>query len=169
MKKYIYTCACVLLTLVAFSNPARAQARHAHAARRPSALVHALAMNTPYVDPVAAAPAAPAAPKTINGRVETLHGALPGAVVRLASSDQTCVTDAQGQFRFTVPADAGPLAAVASYAGYADVSTTLAAGDAPSVVQLLTPVTIKMDKKQELKTYLKTARREVRHDLRQVK
>lgn len=165
MKKYIYTCACVLLILVALSNPARAQAKYAHAIGRPSAL-HALAMSTPYVAPVAASPAAP---KTINGRVETLHGVLPGAVVRLVSSDQTCVTDAQGQFRFTVPADAGPLAAVASYAGYADVNTTLGPGDAPSVVQLLTPVAIKVGKKQELKTYLKTARREVRHDLRQVK
>lgn len=165
MRKYIYTCACVLVAFLALANPARAQARYARAAALPRP--GALAMNAaPYGAP---AVAAPAAPKTVNGRVEALHGALPGAVVRLASSNQTCVTDAQGQFRFTVPADAGPLAAVVSYAGYTDVSTTLAPGDAPSVVQLLTPVTIKVGKRQELKTYLKTARREVRHDLRQIK
>ncbi|MFD1469664.1 hypothetical protein ACFQ48_15665 [Hymenobacter caeli] len=154
----------MLLTALALAGPALGQSK--------ALRTNALALNEPRgsAGPAAPASAAPvAATKELTGRVETAHGALPGAVVRLASSGQSCVTDAQGNFHFAVPANAGPLGAVATYAGFADVSTTLAPGGAPAVVQLLTPIAIKMGRKQQLKTYLKTARREVRHDLRQIK
>lgn len=151
-------------------GPAQAQAKLPQAKMHRARL---LAANVPRVNPAAlaaAAPAAPvAAPVVLAGRVETLAGALPGAVVRLSRLDQVCVTDAQGNFSFTVPAGTGPEAAVASYAGFADVAAALQPGATLAVVQLLTPVSISLTKQQQLKAYLKTARHEVRHDLRQIK
>ncbi len=165
MKQYCYSCLFLLLAIMVVVGSAQAQAKQQRA--------QLLAANVPHVNSAAlaaAAPAAPvAAPVVLAGRVETLAGALPGAVVRLPRLDQMCVTDAQGNFSFTVPAGMGPEAAVASYAGFADVTAALQPGTTLAVVQLLTPVNIALAKQQQLNAYLKTARREVKHDLRQIK
>jgi hypothetical protein len=168
MKKYSYSCLFLLLALAAGLPSAQAQTK--------ASRTKLLAVNTPRVAPVALAvastpapPAPVAAPVALAGRVETVDGPLAGAVVRLPRLDQSCVTDAQGTFRFTVPAGAGPEPVVASYAGFADVTAALQPGAALAVMQLLTPVNISLTKQQQLKSYLKTARREVKHDLRQIK
>ena len=89
-------------------------------------------------------------------------------MVRLPRFNQTCVTNADGSFLFTVPADAGLFAAVVAYPGCADVNTTLQPGGAPAVVQMLLPAPTKAAGKQ-LKAYMKTARRDVKRSLRQLK
>ncbi|AMJ64559.1 carboxypeptidase-like regulatory domain-containing protein [Hymenobacter sp. PAMC 26628] len=170
MKQYCYSCLFLLLAIIAGVSPAQAQTKQPQAKPHHARL---LAANVSRVNPAALAAAAPpppvAAPVVLAGRVETLAGALPGAVVRLSRLDQVCVTDAQGNFSFTVPAGMGPEAAVASYAGFADVAAALQPGTTLAVVQLLTPVNISLPKQQQLKAYLKTARQEVRYDLRQIK
>ncbi|MGI4883463.1 MAG: hypothetical protein ACRYFR_00715 [Janthinobacterium lividum] len=164
MKQYSYSCLFFLLALTAGLGSAQAQAKLSQA--------KLLAANVPSAAPVApaAALATPvAAPAVLAGRVETLAGALPGAVVRLPRLGRSCVTDAQGNFSFNVPAGTGPEAAVASYAGFTDVTATLQPDATLAVVQLLTPVNISLPKQQQLKSYLKNARREVKYDLRQIK
>lgn len=163
MKRYFYFRLLTLLAFTAGLNTAHAQAKLPHTKLR--------SINVPHVSPmVPTATGAPAAaPMLLTGRVETLAGPLPGAVVRLPRLDQSCVTDAQGTFRFTVPAGTGPEAVVTSYAGFADATDTLQPGTTLAVVQLLTPVSISLTKHQQLKAYLKTARHEVKHDLHQIK
>lgn len=113
-------------------------------------------------------PSVAAITQVLTGRVETAQGPLSGAVVRLPRFNQTCVTNADGSFLFTVPADAGLFAAVVAYPGCADVNTTLQPGGAPAVVQMLLPAPTKAGGKQ-LKAYMKTARRDVKRSLRQLK
>lgn len=163
MKRYFYSRLLILLAFTTGLGTAHAQTRLPHA--------KLLSVNVPHVSPmVPVAIGAPAAaPVVLAGRVETLDGPLPGAVVRLPRLNQSCVTDAQGTFRFTVPAGTGPEAVVTSYAGFADATDTLQPGATLAVVQLLTPVSISLTKHQQLKAYLKTARHEVKHDLRQIK
>ena len=108
------------------------------------------------------------AKRVIYGKVVCPTGPLPGAVVKLASSKQTAVTNSNGEFRFTVPADSGPMAATASYAGYVDVPVTLAPAEDDHTVQLTTPHIIKVGRKQQLKKYMKSAHRQVRRTLRKV-
>lgn len=150
MKSYLYFC--TLLVVIALASPAHAQTRPAR--------TNALAFSTPRPHPAAAL--------TLAGRVETTQGPLSGAVVRLPRLNQTCVTNAEGSFLFAVPADAGPLAVVTTYPGCADVSTILLAGGTPAVVQLSPPMLTKAGEKQ-LKTYMKVARREMKHSLRQIR
>ncbi|OGX91363.1 hypothetical protein [Hymenobacter coccineus] len=168
MKQYCYPFLFLLLALTAGTNAAQAQAKLPRAK-----LLAANVQRTPPMMPTVAdvpAPAvAPPASVVLAGRVETLAGALPGAVVRLPRLDQSCVTDAQGNFSFTLPASTGTETAVASYAGFADVKAALQPGATLAVVQLLTPVNISLTKQQQLKSYLKTARHEVKHELRQIK
>ena len=161
MKKYYHSYLFLFLAFAAGLSPAQAQARLPRH--------RLLAANAPRPAPVVPAAAPVAAPVALAGRVETTAGALPGAVVRLPRFGQSCVTDAQGNFRFALPAGTGPEAVVVAYAGFADVTAAFQPGTTLAVVQLLTPVSISLTKQQQLKTYLKNARRAVKHDLRQIR
>lgn len=117
------------------------------------------------------APAVPASPDLmlLSGKITNPSGPLPGAVVILKGTRQMAVTNAEGQFQFTVPADAGALPAVVTYAGYADEELVLNAAADKSTVNLSNARTIEVARGQRLKVYLKTARKEVKRDLRQVR
>ena len=47
----------------------------------------------------------------LAGKITNPAGALPGAVIILDGTQQMAVTNADGEFQFVVPANAGPLAA----------------------------------------------------------
>lgn len=143
------TAICLLAACLLLAGQARAQAQ-------PAA-------------PVASV-AAPEAPGnvTLSGRVETPKGPLGGAVVRLAHTKQTCATNAEGLFFFTVPADAGPLAAVAAYNGAAEVPFTMQPGGPLTVVKMAPTKLAKADQKQ-LNARIKRAHRESKRSLQQLK
>ena len=105
---------------------------------------------------------------TLIGKITNPAGPLPGAVVILTASKQMAVTNADGEFEFEVPANAGALDAVVTYAGYADEKMTLNAA-AESTVNLTNARVIVVSRKQQLKRYLKTAHKQVKRDLRQVR
>lgn len=105
----------------------------------------------------------------LTGKITNPAGALPGAVIILASPKQMAVTNANGEFQFTVPASAGPLQAVVTYAGYADERMTLNAAVDQSTVNLANATVITVSRRQQLKTYMKTARKQIRRDLRRVR
>lgn len=98
----------------------------------------------------------------VYGRVESPTGPLPGAVIRANNSKLAAVTNAKGEFRLEVPAGSGPLAAMASYAGYEDVPVVLEATNPASTVKLTSPRVIKVKRKQQLKKFMKTAHRQAR-------
>ena len=102
------------------------------------------------------------------GKITNPAGVLPGAVIILTASKQMAVTNADGEFQFVVPATAGPLQALVTYAGYADEKMTLNASADESTVNLTDARVIVVSRKQSLKTYLKTARKEVKRSLKQV-
>ncbi|GAA4032831.1 hypothetical protein GCM10022409_16400 [Hymenobacter glaciei] len=104
----------------------------------------------------------------ILGRITTPDGPLPGAVVTLVSTKQMAVTNSEGEFQFTVPAGSRTLQAVVSFAGYADERLTLNADNAESTATLADEQTIPLARRQQLKFYLKTARKEAKRDLREV-
>lgn len=112
---------------------------------------------------------APAAPTfvVIYGRVESLEGPLPGAVVKL-NDKQAAVTNAQGEFSLKVPATGEPLPITVSYAGYADVAATLLPLSTTNTVRLTAPRVIKVARKSQLKAYMKTSRRQVKRTLRRL-
>lgn len=111
--------------------------------------------------------ASTSAEKTVLvGKITNPTGPLPGAVVILTSSKQMAVTNANGEFEFTVPANAGILAAVVTYAGYADEKITLNASAEESTVSLTNARLIVVSRKQQLKKYLKTAQKQVKRDLK---
>ncbi|HEX8326314.1 MAG TPA: carboxypeptidase-like regulatory domain-containing protein [Hymenobacter sp.] len=103
------------------------------------------------------------------GKITNPAGVLPGAVVILKDSKQMAVTNADGEFQFEVPADAGALKAVVTYAGYADEEMTLNAAASESTVSLTNARVIVVSRRQQLKTYLRTARKQVKRDLKQVR
>lgn len=103
------------------------------------------------------------------GRIANPDGPLPGAVVTLVNTKQMAVTNSEGEFQFTVPASARTLQAVVSFAGYADETLTLNAENAESVATLADEHAIPVARRQQLKFYLKTARRETHRDLREVR
>ena len=86
---------------------------------------------------------------------------------RIANSSEMAVTDAEGAFHLTVPVSTSPVRATASYAGFADQPVTLDATS--SEVSLSVVHVIKVAKKQQLKTYLKTAHKQVRKNLHAVR
>ncbi|MBH8560162.1 carboxypeptidase-like regulatory domain-containing protein [Hymenobacter negativus] len=100
------------------------------------------------------------------GKITNPAGPLPGAVVILTGTKQMAVTNADGEFEFEVPANAGALDAVVTYAGYADEKMTLNAAATESTVSLTNARVIVVSRKQQLKRYLKTAHKQVKHDLR---
>ena len=107
---------------------------------------------------------------SIRGRVADKKGPLPGAVVKLRGTKQATVTNAQGEFQLLVPANAGGLPATVSYAGYADVPTTLSADTGSEItVRLLVPQAVQGVRRNQLKGYMRTARRQVHRSLRQVR
>ena len=103
------------------------------------------------------------------GRIANPDGPLPGAVVTLVGTKQMAVTNSEGEFQFTVPASARILQAVVSFAGYADETLTLNAENAESVATLADEQAIPVARRQQLKFYLKTARKEAHRDLREVR
>ncbi|MDO7849655.1 carboxypeptidase-like regulatory domain-containing protein [Hymenobacter sp. M29] len=105
----------------------------------------------------------------LAGKITNPAGPLPGAVVILTGTKQMAVTNADGEFEFTVPANAGALAAVVTYAGYADEKMTLNASSEESTVSLTNARVIVVSRKQQLKKYLKTAQKQVKRDLKQVR
>ncbi|MGY3090032.1 hypothetical protein ACVWYF_003080 [Hymenobacter sp. UYAg731] len=106
---------------------------------------------------------------TLVGKITNPAGPLPGAVVILTGTKQMAVTNADGEFEFEVPANAGALQATVTYAGYADEAMTLNAAADASTVSLTNARVIVVSRKQQLKRYLKTAHKQVKHDLRQVR
>lgn len=138
--------------------PARAQAVFASNAAFAS-------KNMPDGGTVAPTPAK----VVLAGKITNPAGPLPGAVVILTGTKQMAVTDANGEFEFEVPADAGALQATVTYAGYADEKMTLNAAAEESTVSLTNAHVIVVSRKQQLKKYLKTARKQIKHDLKQVR
>ena len=156
-----------LLSCVALlaASPASAQAQGSYAA-----------LTSGYETTTSAGPVgngtavtAPEATATmvLTGHVKTAAGPLPGAVVKVANSSEMAVTDADGSFHLTVPVSTHPVQATASYAGFADQPVVLDATS--SDVSLSVVHVIKIAKKQQLKTYLKTARKQVRKNLHAVR
>lgn len=103
------------------------------------------------------------------GKITNPAGPLPGAVVILTGTKQMAVTNADGEFKFEIPANAGALDALVTYAGYADEKTTLNATADKSTVSLTNARVIVVSRKQQLKRYLKTAHKQVKRELRQVR
>ncbi|MFD2718032.1 carboxypeptidase-like regulatory domain-containing protein [Hymenobacter monticola] len=130
----------------------------------------ALASNAAYTShDLAVGADAPAEKMLLVGKITSPAGPLPGAVVILTSTKQMAVTNSDGEFEFTVPANAGALAAVVTYAGYADEKMTLNASAEESTVSLTHARVIVVSRKNQLKKYLKTAKKQVKHDLKQVR
>lgn len=118
----------------------------------------------------AAADAAPSEPTVVLvGRIANPDGPLPGAVVTLVDTKQMAVTNSEGEFQFVVPASTRTLQAVVSFAGYADEHLTLNTDDAESTATLADEQAIPVARRQQLRFYLKTARKEAHRDLREVR
>ncbi|GAA3926315.1 carboxypeptidase-like regulatory domain-containing protein [Hymenobacter algoricola] len=105
----------------------------------------------------------------LSGKITNPAGPLPGAVVILKGTRQMAVTNAEGQFQFRVPADAGALPAVVTYAGYADEELVLNAAVDKSTVKLSNARVIEVSRGQRLNVYLKHARKEAKRSLREVR
>ena len=105
----------------------------------------------------------------LTGKITNPAGPLPGAVVILTGTKQMAVTNANGEFEFEIPANAGTLDALVTYAGYADEKMTLNATADESTVSLTNARVIVVSRKQQLKRYLKTAHKQVKRELRQVR
>ena len=119
--------------------------------------------------PTAAETAAPAEPTVVLvGRITNPNGPLPGAVVTLLANKQMTVTNSEGEFQFTVPASVRTLQAVVSFAGYADENLVLSTENAESTATLADEQAIPLGRRQQLKFYLRTARKEAHRDLREV-
>ena len=103
------------------------------------------------------------------GKITNAAGPLPGAVVILTATKQMAATNAAGEFQFVVPASAGALQAVVTYAGYADEPMTLNAAADESTVSLTNARVIVVARRQQLKFYLKTARKQAKRSLKQVR
>jgi hypothetical protein len=104
----------------------------------------------------------------ITGKITNAAGALPGAVIILNGTRQMAVTNADGEFEIAVPANSGPLPARVTYAGYADEAIVLNGAEGASTVNLANGTVIVVARSQRLKAYLKTARKQVRHDLKHI-
>jgi hypothetical protein len=103
------------------------------------------------------------------GKITNPAGAAAGAVVILTATKQMAVTNADGEFEFVVPANAGALQARVTYAGFEDEALVLNAGAAESTANLSHARVVVVSRKQQLKVYLKTARKQVKRDLRKVR
>ncbi|MCI1189387.1 carboxypeptidase-like regulatory domain-containing protein [Hymenobacter sp. DH14] len=138
------------------------------AAVSPAANAQALlASNAAHSAATYTAPTEPTV--VIVGHIANPDGPLPGAVVTLVSTKQMAVTNSEGEFQFVVPASTRTLQAVVSFAGYADERLTLNTDDAEATATLADEQNVPLARRQQLKFYLKTARKEARHDLREVR
>ncbi|GAC1590159.1 MAG: hypothetical protein NVS3B25_08370 [Hymenobacter sp.] len=161
-----------LLTIAAFLTsalvvPTRAQAQGAFSSSKGQTL--ATLGNRPH--PLSApAPGAldPDGMMVLSGKITNPSGPLPGAVIILKSTRQMAVTNADGEFELVVPASAGALQAVVTYAGYADEPMLLNAADNGSTVSLTNAKVVVVSRRQQLKAYLKTAHKQVKRDLRKL-
>ena len=104
----------------------------------------------------------------LTGKITNPAGPLPGAVVILTATKQMAVTNADGEFEFEVPANAGPLEARVTYAGYADEKMTLSTATAESTLSLTNASVVVVARRQHLENYLRTAHKQVKRELRQV-
>ncbi len=148
-----------LILCVTFCTAATAPAQAKQ--RSFAALTTANGPTTPTTNPEATATT------VIIGHVKTAAGPLAGAVIKITKSKQMVVTDADGSFHVTVPVADGPVEATASYAGFADEHVTLDATTAE--VSMTTVQIIKVARKQSLKTYLKTARKQSHKSLKRIR
>ena len=105
----------------------------------------------------------------LTGTITNAAGVLPGGVVIVTATKQMAVTNAAGVFELVVPADAGPLEARVTYGGYADEKMVLNAATGASTVRLTNARVIVVARRQRLQKYLKTARKQIKHDLRQLR
>ncbi|MDO7877119.1 hypothetical protein Q5H93_20405 [Hymenobacter sp. ASUV-10] len=154
MRKFVLLTLTTAFTATLFAAPL-AQARHA------------LAGSTPVV----AATTEPTAPATtvIRGKVVSPAGILPGAVVKLRSTQQLAVANAEGEFQLAVLADGGPQVATVSFAGFEDEEIILNPSEAGTKVSLAKVHFIKVKRNQSLKVYMKTARKQSRKASRSVR
>ena len=125
-----------------------------------------LASNASHAAATYLSPSEPT--KILGGRITSPDGPLPGAVVTLVGSKQMAVTNSEGEFQFVVPVTTRTLQAVVSFAGYADEHLTLNAEDAETTATLADEQAVPLERRQQLRFYLKTARKEARRDLREV-
>jgi hypothetical protein len=142
------------------SAPAQAQAVFASTA--------AYSSNTVIDGGTELTSAAPAK-VVLAGKITNPAGPLPGAVVILTGTKQMAVTNADGEFEFEVPSNTGALQATVTYAGYADETITLNASAEESTVSLTNAHVIVVSRKQQLRRYLKTAQKQIKHDLKQLR
>lgn len=105
----------------------------------------------------------------LSGKITNPAGPLPGAVVILKASKKMAVTNAEGEFSFEVPASAGALQAVVTYAGFADENIVLNASENESTVNMANARIIKVSRKNQLKKYLKTAHKQVKRELKKMR
>ncbi len=125
-----------------------------------------LASNTPPATERYAAADVPTV--IVAGLITSPNGPLPGAVVTLIATRQMAVTNSEGEFQFTVPAGSRVLKAVVSCAGYTDEALSLNVDDAEPTATLSDAHTIAVPRRQQLKFYLRTARKEAHRELRQL-
>ena len=114
-------------------------------------------------------PANPAEMMVLAGKITNPAGPLAGAVVILTATKQMVATNADGEFQFVVPANAGALDARVTYVGFADEKMTLNASADESTVNLANAQVVVVARKQQLKFYLKTARKQVKRSLKQIR
>ena len=154
-------CAILLTCAISFIAPAEAQAAGKQKGQ--------YATNAPAGRGTATNPPVATETVVLAGKITNAAGPLPGAVVIIKSLKQMAVTNADGEFELTVPANAGDLQAVVTYAGYADEKMTLNPNGQESTLSLTNARVVVVSRKQQLKRYLKTANKQVKKDLRQVR
>ncbi|MDO7876880.1 hypothetical protein Q5H93_19195 [Hymenobacter sp. ASUV-10] len=104
----------------------------------------------------------------LRGHITSPVGILPGAIVELTTTKQRCVSNAAGEFSILLPADGTPQEATVSFAGFADEMVILSIEAPDPVIEIKKPQTIKVRREQRLESYLKTARRQSKKELRNV-
>lgn len=105
----------------------------------------------------------------LTGRVLSPAGRLPGAVVTLTGTKLKAVTNENGEFNLSVPAGSATMSLTTSYAGFLDETVTLLPDAAPLTLSLTRPQAIKVARRQQLKAYLKTARKQVKKQVKRTR
>ena len=156
---FFLSCAILLTSALSFIAPAEAQAANRRTLYAADGEGNGKATNPP----------AAAETVVMTGKITNATGPLPGAVVIIKSIKQMAVTNADGEFEITVPANAGDLQATVTYAGYADEKMTLNPNGQESTLSLTNARVVVVSRKQQLKKYLKTANKQVKKELRQIR
>jgi hypothetical protein len=125
-----------------------------HANPTPARSSHAKASEVPTI--------------AVRGQIVGPEGPLPGAIVTLKSGAHSAVTNSNGMFLLSVPAGA-PMPAIVSFAGFEDEEITIDPNTQDATLRLTTAHPIKVKRKQSLKTYMKTARKQARRESRALK